>query len=117
MSGGDPIRRRQGAKPPAIFRPVTEDFLMNRNPATRASWCNPRAMRLGTAAFAFVISARPVFAQAVSGSVDPATGLNTLSTYVLGLVSAVMVIVAAWKGTHAFMEGRSIGPIAVEENI
>jgi hypothetical protein len=70
-------------------------------------------MRLSAAVFSLLVAARPAFAQAVAGSVDPATGLSTLSTYVLGLVSAVMVIVAAWKGVHAFMEGRSIGPIAV----
>jgi type IV secretory pathway VirB2 component (pilin) len=77
----------------------------------------PRWMRhanqAGAAVAAFAASAAPAMAQSVQGSVDPATGLSNLSTYVLGLVAAVMVIVAAWKGTHAFMEGRSIGPIAV----
>jgi hypothetical protein len=86
---------------------------MNRNPVTRSPRCLPRAMRFIAAAFCLLMAARSAFAQAVAGSVDPATGLSTLSTYVLGLVSTVMVIVAAWKGTHAFMEGRSIGPIAV----
>jgi hypothetical protein len=86
---------------------------MNRNLIIRSSWDLKRAMRFGVVTFSSLVAARSAFAQAVSGSVDPATGLSTLSTYVLGLVSTVMVIVAAWKGTHAFMEGRSIGPIAV----
>jgi hypothetical protein len=86
---------------------------MNRNLVARSPWCIPRGMRLGATALSLLVAAKSASAQAVAGSVDPATGLNTLSTYVLGLVSAVMVIVAAWKGTHAFMEGRSIGPIAV----
>ena len=86
---------------------------MNCNLVSRSQRSISRATRLGAAALSVMVAARSAFAQSVSGSVDPATGLNALSTYVLGLVSAVMVIVAAWKGTHAFMEGRSIGPIAV----
>lgn len=66
-----------------------------------------------TTGISATLVAHSAIAQTVSGAIDPSTGLNTLSTYVLGLVSSVMVIVAAWKGTHAFMEGRSIGPIAV----
>lgn len=72
-----------------------------------------RASRLALPMASIAVMVTPALAQTVSGSIDPATGLSSLSTYVLGLVSAVMVIVAAWKGAHAFMEGRSIGPIAV----
>jgi hypothetical protein len=70
-------------------------------------------LRFAVALIPCATAAVPAFAQTVSGQIDPATGLSSLSTYVLGLVSSVMIIVAAWKGTHAFMEGRSIGPIAV----
>lgn len=70
-------------------------------------------LRFAAAAAPIALASIPALAQTVSGSIDPSTGLSSLSTYVLGLVSSVMIIVAAWKGTHAFMEGRSIGPIAV----
>ncbi len=72
-----------------------------------------RALRLGMATLPLVVVAVSAHAQTVSGAVDPATGINNLAVYMLTLVGAVMVIVAAWKGTHAFMEGRSIGPTAV----
>ena len=86
---------------------------MNCYPVSRLQRSISQAMRLGAATLSVMVAAKSAFAQSVSGSVDPATGLSSLSTYVLGLVATVMVIVAAWKGTHAFMEGRSIGPIAV----
>ncbi len=70
-------------------------------------------VRLVALAAVITLAAVPAFAQAVSGSIDPSTGLSNLSTYFLGLIATVMVIVAGWKGTHAFMEGRSIGPTAV----
>ncbi len=75
-------------------------------------WQVPATRTAITVALAILV-VTPALAQTVSGSIDPATGLSSLSTYVLGLVASVMIIVAAWKGTHAFMEGRSIGPIAV----
>lgn len=77
----------------------------------RARWRPPvRFSRTMATAVPFVLAAFPVLAQSVSGSVDPATGLNSLAVYALALVAGAMVLVAAYKGLHAFMEGRSIGP-------
>lgn len=86
---------------------------MTRNKTLDLPTWKVQSTRAAMAVALGLLMVTPAFAVDVSGSIDPATGLSSLSTYVLGLVSSVMIIVAAWKGTHAFMEGRSIGPIAV----
>ncbi len=50
---------------------------------------------------------------AVSGSVDPTTGLSTLAPYFLGLCEAAIIIICMYKGVHAVGEGRSLGPILI----
>ncbi|NHN89864.1 hypothetical protein [Acetobacter conturbans] len=59
-----------------------------------------------------VLSASPAMA-AVSGSVDPSTGLTTLAPYFLGLCEAAIIIICMYKGVHAVGEGRSLGPILI----
>lgn len=49
------------------------------------------------------------FAQTVAGAVDPATGLSNMAPYFLTLASGAMICIAAYKGGHAFAEGRSYG--------
>lgn len=97
---------------PSIW-PVKEDFVMSSAIASASPTSIRRALQAGMVSLPLVLVAVSAHAQTVSGAVDPATGINALSVYMLTLVAAVMVVVAAWKGTHAFMEGRSIGPTAV----
>jgi len=76
---------------------------------TRLAW--PRAMRFaGVVAGLSIVGLRAARAQAVSGSVDPSTGLGTLAPYLLGIAATGIVIVAMWRGGVAVAEGRSLGP-------
>lgn len=59
-----------------------------------------------------MLSASPAMA-AVSGAVDPTTGLSTLAPYFLGLCEAGIIIICMYKGVHAVGEGRSLGPILI----
>ena len=72
----------------------------------------PRVARLASISAPMVLMLAPqAFAQAVAGEIDPETGLQALAPYVLILVNIGFVIVAMYKGIHAFMEGRSFGAI------
>lgn len=65
--------------------------------------------RAALAAF-LVFSATQAFAQAVTGGVDPTTGLTVLGTWILSLVGIAIPIICAFKGAHAVAEGRHLGP-------
>ena len=87
---------------------------MSTMPFTRFHGYIPRAYRSAAIGVPAVVAfSNSALAQTVSGAIDPATGLNNLAPYFLTLVAAGMVLIAAYKGTHAFAEGRSIGPTVV----
>ena len=70
----------------------------------------PRTVRAIGIALPVLLVARGAMAQAVTGAIDPATGLANLSPYILGLATAAITIITMWKGAHAVAEGRSLGP-------
>ncbi len=80
---------------------------------TRVHGYIPRATRIAAFGAPLVAFSTSALAQTVSGAIDPATGLSNLAPYFLTLVAAAAVLIAAWKGTHAVAEGRSLGPSIV----
>lgn len=66
--------------------------------------------RLAVLAIAAIAVARPAFAAAIAGGIDPTTGLTLLGTWVLSLVGIAIPIICAFKGAHAVAEGRHLGP-------
>ena len=56
------------------------------------------------------LAAHPGMAQAVTGGVDPTTGLTTLSSWIFGLVGIAIPTICAFKGAHAVAEGRHLAP-------
>ena len=72
-----------------------------------------RLLRLAPFMAPALLLASRAHAQAVTGSIDPATGLANLAPYVLGLATASIVLITMWKGGHAVAEGRSFGPALV----
>ena len=80
---------------------------------TRVHGPIPHAYRIAAIGAPLVAFSNSAMAQTVSGAIDPATGLGNLAPYFLTLVAAGMVLIAAYKGTHAFAEGRSVGPTVV----
>ena len=87
---------------------------MSIKPLTRFHGYIPRAYRSAAIGVpAGVAFSNSALAQTVSGAIDPATGLGNLAPYFLLLAASGMTLIAAYKGTHAFAEGRSIGPTIV----
>ena len=80
---------------------------------TRVHGYIPRACRVAAIGVPAVASSTSALAQSVAGAIDPATGLGNLAPWFLTLVASGMVLIAAYKGTHAFAEGRSVGPTIV----
>lgn len=79
---------------------------------TRVRGHIPRATRLVSISAPLLLMLAPqAFAQAVAGEIDPETGLAALAPYLLGIVNAALVVIAMYKGGHAFAEGRSFGGI------
>ena len=50
------------------------------------------------------------FALTVSGSVDPASGMQSFVAYALPVAGISIVGICCYKGAHAVAEGRSLGP-------
>ena len=62
------------------------------------------------AATATIAIAQPAAAVAISGGIDPTTGLTLLGSWVLSLVGVAIPVICAFKGAHAVAEGRHLGP-------
>ena len=85
-------------------------------PETTATSAAPRTFFLSTLGTLAVLavavhpSLALAAAQALTGGVDPATGLGTLGSWLLGLAGVAIPIICAVKGTHAVAEGRHLMP-------
>ncbi|MBS0984275.1 hypothetical protein [Gluconobacter cerinus] len=78
---------------------------LSKSPALRAA-----AFGLPVAAMA-LSTATPAWA--LSGAVDPTSGLSQLAPWWLGLCESAIIIICMYKGVHAVGEGRSLGPTLI----
>ena len=58
---------------------------------------------------ALLVAAGPALA-AVSGGIDPVSGLTRFSTYALQAAGVIIPLICVGKGMHAVMDGRHLGP-------
>lgn len=63
----------------------------------------------GTAAAA-ALAANPAAAAMIAGGIDPGVGLTTFGSWMLTIAGVAIPVICGWKGTHAVMDGRHLGP-------